>query len=76
MPYMIAVSLEMSDEPSKKSNFLHSFIAFAIYNVLKIFLFMPMFLFKNRYKIKYNIKKITYHFSIQERIEFFFCSKE
>lgn len=30
---------------------------------------MPMFLFKNRYKIKYNIKKITYHFSIQERIE-------
>lgn len=38
---------------------------------------MPMFLFKNRYKNKYNIKKkITYHFSIQERIEFFFCSKE
>lgn len=45
-------------------------------SVLKIFLYMPMFLFKNRYKIKYNIKKITYHFSIQERIEFFFCSKE
>ena len=37
---------------------------------------MPMFLFNNRYKIKYNIKKITYHFSIQERIEIFFCSKE
>lgn len=36
---------------------------------------MPMFLFKNRYKIKYNIKKITYHFSIQERIEFFFVQK-
>lgn len=36
---------------------------------------MPMFLFKNRYKIKYNIKKITYHFSIQERIKFFFLFK-